>query len=206
MMPLLTVSKKPIFFAMEPRKGSWRYPKTIHLHYGRRSNSVSTYPLLKEFCSCHRPDGEVKSGKEPRVYRILRKKPDDFDNFQRISNILLPNVATPFRNIPLRVFLPSPLDAANPSLKIIQSPFPPTIPAATTLTGQSGRPTQPQIQTIGSALNSLLPSLFPSKRIPVLAKPMLHGTVVPMNAPVEEVVRSAGYADGWLGIVVAMVG
>jgi hypothetical protein len=27
-----------------------------------------------------------------------------------------------------------------------------------------------------------------------------------MTAPVEEVVRSAAYPDGWLGIVVSMVG
>jgi autophagy-related protein 5 len=131
---------------------------------------------------------------------------DDFTNFQRINNILLPNPSNGFRNIPLRIFLPSPPDSPNPSLKVIQSTFPPVIPAAATSPTPAGRPSQPQTQTIGTALHSLLPSLFPSKRFPLLAKPVLHGTVVPMTAPVEEVVRSAAYPDGWLGIVVSMVG
>ncbi|OAX82763.1 autophagy protein 5 [Emergomyces africanus] len=130
----------------------------------------------------------------------------DFTNFQRISNILIPSPPNQFRNIPLRIFLPSPPNSATPSLKVIQSLFPPTIPPAPGQTGAPGRHTQPQPQTIGSSLNSLLPSLFPSKRIPVLAKPVLHGVVVPMTAPLEEVVRVAGYADGWLAIVVSMVG
>ncbi|EDN11431.1 autophagy protein 5 [Histoplasma capsulatum] len=130
----------------------------------------------------------------------------DFTNFQRISNILIPGGPNHFRNIPLRIFLPSPPNSATPSLKVIQSLFPPTIPPAANQTGAPGRQTQPQPQTIGSSLNSLLPSLFPSKRIPVLAKPVLQGAVVPMTAPLEEVVRVAGYADGWLAIVVSMVG
>ncbi|PGH30972.1 autophagy protein 5 [[Emmonsia] crescens] len=130
----------------------------------------------------------------------------DFTNFQRISNILIPGPPNQFRNIPLRIFLPSPPNSATPSLKVIQSLFPPTIPPAPSQTGAPGRHTQPQPQTIGSSLNSLLPSLFPSKRIPVLAKPVLQGAVVPMTAPLEEVVRVAGYADGWLAIVVSMVG
>ncbi|PGH27032.1 hypothetical protein AJ80_01217 [Polytolypa hystricis UAMH7299] len=129
----------------------------------------------------------------------------DFPKYQRIYNILLTSVEHQFRNIPLRIFLPSPPDSQNPTLKAVQSPCPPTIPATSTSSGMSPRPTQVQIQTIGSALNSLLPSLFPSKRTPVLAKAVLHGAVIPLTAPVEEVVRSAAYADGWLSIVVSMV-
>jgi len=63
-----------------------------------------------------------------------------------------------------------------------------------------------QPQTIGSVLHSLLPNLFPSKRTPILAKPVLHGAVLPMSAPIEEVVRSSAYCDGWVSIVVSMVG
>lgn len=122
----------------------------------------------------------------------------DFLSHQRINNILISNPTTPLRNIPLRVFLPSPPDADTPSLKVIQSPFPPVIPA--TSTGS-----QPQRQTIGTVLNKLLPSLFPSRRFPVLAKPVLHGAVLPMTSPVEEVVKCTPYADGWLNVVVSMV-
>lgn len=40
----------------------------------------------------------------------------------------------------------------------------------------------------------------------MLAKPVLHGAVVPMSAPIEEVVRSSAYGDGWAAIVISMVG
>ncbi|PGH12911.1 autophagy protein 5 [Helicocarpus griseus UAMH5409] len=129
----------------------------------------------------------------------------DFANFQRITNIFIPRPPDQFRNIPMRVFLPSPPDAATPSLKVIQFLFPPMItPPAPT--GVSGRHVQPQTQTVGTSLNSLLPSLFPSRRIPVHAKPVLQGAVIPMTAPLEEVARVAGYTDGWLAIVVFMNG
>ncbi|KAJ5430098.1 Autophagy-related protein 5 [Penicillium cf. griseofulvum] len=64
--------------------------------------------------------------------------------------------------------------------------------------------TQPQ--TIGTVLHTLLPNLFPSRRTPVLAKPVLHGAVVPMSAPIEEVVRSSAYGDGWAYLVIRMMG
>lgn len=125
----------------------------------------------------------------------------DFMKYQRISNILITSSSNQFRNIPLRIFIPSPPDSASPSLKVVQSPVSPVI---TNTTNQRTRQTQKQ--TVGSALNSLLPSLFPSKRVSVLARPVLHGAVVPMSASVEEVVRCAAYTDGWLAIVVSMVG
>lgn len=77
--------------------------------------------------------------------------------------------------------------------------------AASQATLSRGSPV-PQTQTIGSALHSLLPNLFPSRRTPVLAKPVLHGAAVPMSAPVEEVVRSCAYGDGWLYVVIRMMG
>ena len=64
----------------------------------------------------------------------------------------------------------------------------------------TGRP-----QTLGSVLNSLLPSLFPSPRNPLLAQPVLHGAVVPLSANAEELVRTAAYADGWMHICVLML-
>jgi autophagy-related protein 5 len=63
-----------------------------------------------------------------------------------------------------------------------------------------------QPQTIGTALNQILPSLFPSRRSPLLAQPVLHGAVLPLNAGVEELVRAAAYLDGWLHIAVVMMG
>ena len=61
-------------------------------------------------------------------------------------------------------------------------------------------------QTLGATLNSLLPSLFPSRRTPILARPVLHGCVVPMAAHVEDLMRWAAYADGWVGLGVEMMG
>lgn len=128
----------------------------------------------------------------------------DLPSFQRISNILLPPPHQPFRNVPIRFFLPLPPDSGVPSLKLVQSPLAPSLPASTSSSSASTTKAQPQ--TIGTALHSLLPNLFPSRRMPVLAKPVLHGAVVPMSAPIEEVVRSSAYGDGWAYIVIRMMG
>ncbi|KAE8365452.1 autophagy protein 5 [Aspergillus caelatus] len=133
----------------------------------------------------------------------------ELPSFQRISNILLPPLNQPFRNIPIRIFLPLPPDSGSPSLKVVQSPVPPSIPPASVAASQlalSRSSITPQTQTVGSALHSLLPHLFPSRRTPVLAKPVLHGAAVPMSAPVEELVRSSAYGDGWLYVVIRMMG
>lgn len=155
-------------------------------------------------CRLHEHDSKIK---------VLNIHPVDLPNFQRISNILLPPQSQPFRNIPVRFFLPLPPDSDSPSLKVVQSPIPPTIqpisgPSASVMASQSILSTSrgPQPQTIGSALHSLLPHLFPSRRTPVLAKPVLHGAAVPMGAPLDEVVRCSGYGDGWLYIVIRMMG
>lgn len=55
------------------------------------------------------------------------------------------------------------------------------------------------------ALNEILPTVFPSRRNPVLATPVLHGAVVPMNAPVEELMRAATFTDGFLHVVIVML-
>lgn len=59
-------------------------------------------------------------------------------------------------------------------------------------------------QTLGMALKALLPSLFPSQRDAILAEPILHGAQVPFRAPLEELMREAAYADGWLHLSVNM--
>lgn len=133
----------------------------------------------------------------------------DLPSFQRISNVLLPPANQPFRNVPFRFFLPLPPDSGAPSLKVVQSPLPPILPPSSMAASQATLPrTSPtsQPQTLGTALHSLLPHLFPSRRTPVLAKPVLHGAAVPMSAPVEEVVRSSAYGDGWVYIVIRMMG
>lgn len=62
-----------------------------------------------------------------------------------------------------------------------------------------------QPQTIGTALNQIIPTLFPSRRSPLLAQAVLHGAALPLTASVEELVRATAYLDGWLHIAVVMM-
>ena len=130
----------------------------------------------------------------------------DQATYARILNSLLPPSGQ-FRNIPLRVYLPSGPDGKEASIKVLQAHVPPTIAAgssAPTSGGRAGSTNSGQPQTLGTALHTLLPNLFPSRRTPVLARPLLHGATVPMSSHLEELTRCAAYADGWLGVVVAM--
>ncbi|KAL9619227.1 MAG: hypothetical protein Q9160_006162 [Pyrenula sp. 1 TL-2023] len=89
-------------------------------------------------------------------------------------------------------------------IKTLQPHVRPSIPPSSqTLHHQHPQSQQPM--TLGAALHSLLPTLFPSKRNLVYARPVLHGAPVPMAAPLEELVRWCGYADGWLGVVVEVL-
>lgn len=60
-------------------------------------------------------------------------------------------------------------------------------------------------QTLGPALRTLLPSLFPSSRDPVLANVVMHGAPVPFSAPLEELMREAAYPDGWVCLIVVLL-
>jgi len=134
-----------------------------------------------------------------------RANVDDLTAYNRVNARLLPASSTaPLKNIPVRFYLPSSPssvtskprddDDASGHLKIVQSPIAPMIPG--------GR----DVQTLGTALHAVLPSLFPSRRTPILAKPVLHGAVVPMACPLEELLRSCAYADGWLHVGIEMLG
>ena len=122
---------------------------------------------------------------------------DDFDSFNLISRRLLYAQGAPLRHIPLKIYLPSSPTASEPTsghLRIVQSLITPISPG-------SRAP-----QTIGTALHALLPTLFPSRRTPILAKAVLHGAVLPMSAIVEDVMRTATYLDGWVHLGVVMMG
>lgn len=117
--------------------------------------------------------------------------------FTPISQKLLYAQGAPLRHIPLKIYLPSFPTASEPTsghLRIVQSLITPAIAGSR------------EPQTLGTALHALLPALFPSRRTPILAKPVLHGCVVPMGAPVEELLKSAAYLDGWLHLGIVMMG
>lgn len=125
--------------------------------------------------------------------RLTRDTADDFNAYNRINRILL-NPASPLKHIPLRVYVPSsPTTPAElGSFKIIQSLLPPVT-------------ANREVQTLGSALHAMIPSLFPSRRDPILAAPVLHGAKVPFSAPLEDIMREAAYADGWIHLSVSLI-
>ena len=103
----------------------------------------------------------------------------------------------PIRHIPFKIYLPSSPTLAEPTsghLRVVQSLVAPYVPGSR------------ETQTLGTVLHSLLPALFPSRRTGVLAKAILHGAVVPLSAPIEELMRSASYLDGWIHVGVFMLG
>ncbi|KAI1467841.1 autophagy protein Apg5-domain-containing protein [Daldinia caldariorum] len=140
-------------------------------------------------------------------------KDNDYTSFAKVNARLL-NTSRDLRNVPLRVYIPhSPDDVAAAvvdsqggsrsgsgpgpgSFQVVQSLVQPRISDHIRTTGQQ------QPQTLGTALRSLLPSLFPSSRDPVLADAILHGARVPFGAPLEELMREAAYPDGWLCLIV----
>lgn len=133
----------------------------------------------------------------------------DLTEFQRVNDKLLnPASGAPLRRVPIRVYLPSATPPAEDALaesatietrtaqrgtlRVVQAPVTPK--------QQNGEP-----HTLGTALNSILPSVFPSRRSYIHALPVLHGANVPMSADLEDLMRGAAYADGWINISVRMV-
>jgi autophagy-related protein 5 len=131
---------------------------------------------------------------------------NDLATFAKIHQALLPAPGQ-LRNIPLRLYLPSYTteEADIAQIKVLQAQISPTLPAqagGTAAQARTAATTQPQ--TLGTALHALIPSLFPSRRTPILARPLLHGAQLPLTANLEELTRWACYADGWLHVVVAI--
>ena len=137
---------------------------------------------------------------------------DDLTLFNKINSKLLNPPGMELRNVPIRVYLPTSNPAGGASTT--------TVPEEDAQL-ESGRTSghirvvqslvaiqQPsrQPQTVGTALNTMLPSIFPSKRSVILAQPVLHGAVLLMNAPVGELDKAVAYADGFLHIAVIMLG
>jgi autophagy-related protein 5 len=132
---------------------------------------------------------------------------NDLATFSKIFQALLPPAGR-MTNIPIKIYLPSSSSEEDPTvaqMKVLQAHVSPTIstPIPTTA-AQARAATTNQSQTLGTALHSLIPSLFPSRRTPILARPVLHGAEVPLNSNLEELARWAGYADGWLSVVVSI--
>lgn len=110
----------------------------------------------------------------------------NFEMFWSVNEKLISPSSGPPRCVPIRLYVPS-------TPRVIQQPISPLLP-------DSKEP-----QTLGTALNRLLPELFLSKRTPVLARPVVHGVVVGMSTPLLELAQVAIYPDGFLHITLAMM-
>ncbi|KAL2036067.1 hypothetical protein VTO58DRAFT_101985 [Aureobasidium pullulans] len=153
----------------------------------------------------------IRNGKG-NVYMGLSKNDSDvlweavkthnLQRFNTINNKLLNPPGTPLRNIPMKIYLPT-----APSISNSEEGGDATIQASIRTVQSLVAPFSGtrQLNTLGMELNQILPTVFPSRRNPVLATPVLHGAVVPMGAPVEELMRAAAFADGFLHIVVVML-
>lgn len=202
--------------------GAAPLPFQLTLHFAQGSEK----PTLPDATPVVLHDSFINSVKEADFLRSGTAKPimtlsaqeskalwkstqdNDLTTFSKIHNSLVPSSGQ-MRNIPLRVYLPSSPDhdPSKAQIKVVQSHVPPTISATAQATPTALRtPSGGQPQTLGNALHQVLPSIFPSRRTTMLGTPLLHGAPVPMNAHLEELYRSACYADGWLSIVVAMRG
>jgi len=154
----------------------------------------------------------IRNGKG-NVYMGLSKNDSDtlwqavqehnLAKFNTINNKLLNPPGTPLRNIPIKLYLPTtstiPSSGTEAEERIVQA----SVRTVQGLIAPFSATRQPN--KLGMALNQILPTVFPSRRNPVLAAPVLHGAVVPMSAPVEELMRAAAFTDGFLHVVVVML-
>ncbi|KAI5779475.1 autophagy protein Apg5-domain-containing protein [Geopyxis carbonaria] len=111
-----------------------------------------------------------------------------FDNFWSINEKLLMSSYRSIRSIPLRLYIPS-------APRVIQEPISPF----------QVNQDKKKVQLLGTVLHQILPELFPTKRFPVFARPVIHGAVVAMNTPVIELMYATVYTDGFLHITLAMI-
>ncbi|CAI6341861.1 unnamed protein product [Periconia digitata] len=131
----------------------------------------------------------------------------DFALFNPINQKLLNPQGVNLRHMPVKLYLPhaatSGLDTVNETVKEGKQSAPGSLRVVQSLITPSLSSRQPQ--TIGTALNQIIPTLFPSRRSSLLAHAVLHGAVLPLGASVEELIRATSYLDGWLHIAIIMM-
>ncbi|KAK8255180.1 autophagy protein 5 [Phyllosticta capitalensis] len=205
-------------------------PWTLTLHYTEWPASlVPMDPALKTqhdaFINAVKEADFLRNGTAKAVMSLSKDSSDalwravqthDLPLYNSVhARLVAPPAGAKLRHVPIKLYLPSSSSPLQDSGRLGKKPSTiqesPTskkdddsaLPPGALRTIQA--PIQPN-QTLGTALNAVLPSLFPSRRSPLLAQPVLHGAVVPLSAPVDELGRAASYADGFVHLVVWMMG
>jgi autophagy-related protein 5 len=128
---------------------------------------------------------------------------DDLILYNKINNKLLNPPGMELRHVPIKIYLPT--SARQPATETIEEdPKPGHLRVVQALVPLLLASKQPQ--TLGTALKTILPTIFPSQRNPIFARPVLHGAVLPMMARLDDLGRAAAYTDGFLHITVVMHG
>lgn len=124
---------------------------------------------------------QLKTNQTEQLWQSIQS--NDFDDYFKIANKLLPlpinadggedNDTLKPRSIPIKFILPDQI--------VIQDIFPPNL-------------------TLQQALSTSLPILFPSNpsKYPSLAYPVLHGSVIPLEANISWLASSMSSPDGFL--------
>lgn len=111
----------------------------------------------------------------------------DFKTFWSIMTNVLPREkdAAAIRSLPIKVYLPM----SNQCIAAIVKP----------------ETSDGKLTTIGQSLHSHLPTFFPSETKPVIARAVVHGVEVPLEAVLANLYYMAMYPDGFLHISLVMI-
>ncbi|KXS98189.1 hypothetical protein AC578_6416 [Pseudocercospora eumusae] len=123
--------------------------------------------------------------------------------FNVVNNKLLNPPGMELRHIPIKIYLPT---SANQDATdtIEEEPRPGQLRVVQSLVPLKHEDKKPQ--TLGTALNHMLPTIFPSKRVAIYASAVLHGAVVPLSARIDDLGKAAAYPDGFLHVALVMHG
>ncbi|USW57849.1 Putative autophagy protein Atg5, UblA [Septoria linicola] len=146
---------------------------------------------------------------------VMSMSKDDSDNlwlavqnhdrplFNTVNNKILNPPGLTLRHVPIKIYLPT--TGKSEATETIEEETTPAhlrvVQALVPIVQASKQP-----QTLGTALNTVLPTIFPSRRSPIYARPVLHGAAVPLGARLDDLGRAAAYTDGFLHLAIVMHG
>lgn len=129
----------------------------------------------------------------------------DLESYKAVAGkFYAPSGGLDLRHVPVKIYIPTNTDAtpAGNSSEVVEARAAVRVVQGLVTPLLSGK----EVQTMGTALHGLLPTVFPSRRSYIHAQAVLHGAVVPLAASIQDLMQFASYADGFLHIAVVMVG